>query len=75
MIQKELMMLMLLWLKPKRSIKDEEYKEFYKFITYDQEDPFYGFTIKLRARMNIPIFYIYPQNPHLIFGIENHPRE
>jgi molecular chaperone HtpG len=28
-----------LWLKPKRSIKEEEYKDFYKFITYDQEDP------------------------------------
>ena len=28
-----------LWLKSKRSIKDDEYKEFYKFITYDQEDP------------------------------------
>ena len=28
-----------LWLKPKRSIKDEEYNEFYKFITFDQDDP------------------------------------
>ena len=28
-----------LWLKPKRSIKDEEYKEFYKFISFDQDDP------------------------------------
>ena len=28
-----------LWLKPKRSIKDDQYKEFYKNITYDQTDP------------------------------------
>ena len=28
-----------LWLKSKRSIKDEEYKEFYKFISFDQDDP------------------------------------
>ena len=28
-----------LWTRPKRSIKDEEYKEFYKHLTYDFTDP------------------------------------
>ena len=28
-----------IWLKSKRSVKDDEYKEFYKFISYDSNDP------------------------------------
>ena len=28
-----------IWLKSKRSVKDNEYKEFYKFISYDSNDP------------------------------------
>ena len=29
-----------LWREPKFQIKDEQYAEFYKFLTYDSEDPF-----------------------------------
>ena len=28
-----------IWLKPKRSVKVNEYKDFYKFISYDTNDP------------------------------------
>ena len=28
-----------IWLKSKRSVKEDEYKDFYKFLTYDQNDP------------------------------------
>ena len=28
-----------LWLKPKKNIKDQEYKDFYKFISFDQNEP------------------------------------
>ena len=52
-----------LWLKPKRSIKDEEYNDFYKFTTFDQEDPLFWVITKLKARMNILILLYVPSKP------------
>ena len=40
----------LLWLKPKRSIKDEEYNDFYKFTTFDQEDPLFWVHNKVEGK-------------------------
>ena len=58
-----------IWLKSKRSVKADEYKEFYKFITYDSNDPLTWMANKVEASKNIPVYFI-PENLHMIFGIE-----
>ncbi len=41
-----------IWLKSKRSIKDEEYKEFYKFLSYDSEDPLLWIHNKVEGKQD-----------------------
>ena len=63
MILKESMMPMLFGLKPKRSIKEEEYKEFYKFITYDQEDPLLWVHNKVEGKNEYTNLLYIPSKP------------
>ena len=63
-----------LWLKPKRSIKDEEYKEFYKFITYDQEDPLLWVHNKVEGKNEYTNLLYIPSKPPFDLWNRESPR-
>jgi len=63
-----------LWLKPKRSIKDEEYKEFYKFITYDQEDPLLWVHNKVEGKNEYTNLLYVPSKPPFDLWNRESPR-
>ena len=63
-----------LWLKPKRSIKDEEYKEFYKFITFDQEDPLLGVHNKVEGKNEYTNLLYVPSKPPFDLWNRESPR-
>ena len=52
-----------LWLKPKRSIKDEDYKEFYKFMSYDQVDPLLWAHNKVEGKNEYTNLLYVPSKP------------
>jgi len=52
-----------LWLKPKRSIKDQEYKDFYKFISFDQEDPLMWVHNKVEGKNEYSNLLYVPKKP------------
>ena len=52
-----------LWLKSKRSIKDEEYKEFYKFISFDQDDPLLWIHNKVEGKNEYTNLVYIPSKP------------
>ena len=63
-----------LWLKPKRSIKDEEYKEFYKFITFDQEDPLLWVHNKVEGKNEYTNLLYVPSKPPFDLWNRESPR-
>ena len=63
-----------LWLKPKRSIKDEEYKEFYKFITFDQEDPILWVHNKVEGKNEYTNLLYVPSKPPFDLWNRESPR-
>ena len=63
-----------LWLKPKRSIKDEEYKEFYKFITFDQEDPILWVHNKVEGKNEYSNLLYIPSKPPFDLWNRESPR-
>ena len=63
-----------LWLKPKRSIKDKEYKEFYKFITYDQEDPLLWVHNKVEGKNEYTNLLYIPSKPPFDLWNRESPR-
>jgi molecular chaperone HtpG len=63
-----------LWLKPKRSIKDDEYKEFYKFITYDQEDPLLWAHNKVEGKNEYTNLLYIPSKPPFDLWNRESPR-
>jgi molecular chaperone HtpG len=63
-----------LWLKPKRSIKDEEYKEFYKFITFDQEDPIIWVHNKVEGKNEYSNLLYIPSKPPFDLWNRESPR-
>ena len=63
-----------LWLKPKRSIKDKEYKEFYKFITYDQEDPLLWVHNKVEGKNEYTNLLYVPSKPPFDLWNRESPR-
>ena len=63
-----------LWLKPKRSIKDEEYKEFYKFITFDQEDPLFWVHNKVEGKNEYTNLLYVPSKPPFDLWNRESPR-
>ena len=52
-----------LWLKPKRTIKDQEYKDFYKFISFDQEDPLMWVHNKVEGKNEYSNLLYVPKKP------------
>ena len=63
-----------LWLKPKRSIKEEEYKEFYKFITYDQDDPLLWTHNKVEGKNEYTNLLYIPSKPPFDLWNRESPR-
>ena len=50
-----------IWLKPKRSVKVDEYKEFYKFISYDTNDPLTWMHNKVEGNQENSSLLLIPQ--------------
>ena len=52
-----------LWLKAKRSIKDQDYIDFYKFLTFDQTDPLVWIHNKVEGKNEYTNLLYIPKNP------------
>ena len=52
-----------LWLKPKRSIKEQEYKDFYKFISFDQDEPLMWVHNKVEGKNEYSNLLYVPKKP------------
>ncbi len=63
-----------LWLKSKRSIKDEEYKEFYKFISFDQDDPLLWIHNKVEGKNEYTNLVFIPSKPPFDLWNRESPR-
>ena len=63
-----------LWLKPKRSIKDEEYNDFYKFTTFDQEDPLFWVHNKVEGKSEYTNLLYVPSKPPFDLWNRESPR-
>lgn len=63
-----------LWLKPKRSIKDEEYKDFYKFLTFDQQDPLLWAHNKVEGKNEYTNLLYIPSKPPFDLWNRESPR-
>ena len=63
-----------LWLKSKRSIKDEEYKEFYKFISFDQDDPLSWIHNKVEGKNEYTNLVYIPSKPPFDLWNRESPR-
>ena len=63
-----------LWLKSKRSINDEEYKEFYKFISFDQDDPFLWIHNKVEGKNEYTNLVYIPSKPPFDLWNRESPR-
>ena len=63
-----------LWLKPKRSIKDEEYNDFYKFTTFDQEDPLFWVHNKVEGKNEYTNLLYVPSKPPFDLWNRESPR-
>ena len=63
-----------LWLKPKRSIKDKEYQDFYKFITFDQEDPLLWVHNKVEGKNEYSNLLYIPSKPPFDLWNRDSPR-
>ena len=50
-----------IWLKSKRSVKAEEYKEFYKFISYDTNDPLTWMHNKVEGKQEYSSLLFIPE--------------
>ena len=63
-----------LWLKPKRSIKDQEYIDFYKFISFDQEDPLLWIHNKVEGKNEYSNLLYVPSKPPFDLWNRESPR-
>lgn len=52
-----------LWTRPRNSIKDEEYKEFYKHISHDYEDPLIWSHNRVEGKLDYTSLLYIPKNP------------
>ena len=48
-----------LWTRPRTEVSEDEYREFYKHIGHDFQDPWSGVTTRSRASMNTSVFCTY----------------
>ena len=63
-----------LWLKPKRSIKENEYNEFYKFICFDQDDPLLTIHNKVEGKQEYSNLLYVPKKPPFDLWNRESPR-
>ena len=63
-----------LWLKPKRSIKENEYNEFYKFISFDQDDPLLTIHNKVEGKQEYSNLLYIPKKPPFDLWNRESPR-
>ena len=63
-----------LWLKSKRSIKDQEYKDFYKFISFDQNDPLEWIHNKVEGKNEYTNLLYIPSKPPFDLWNRESPR-
>ena len=63
-----------LWLKSKRSIKDDEYKEFYKFISFDRDDPLLWIHNKVEGKNEYTNLVYIPSKPPFDLWNRESPR-
>lgn len=60
-----------LWRLPKTTIKDEEYKDFYKQISHDSTDPIFWLHTKAEGTLEyITLFYIPQTSPFDLFRVD-----
>ena len=63
-----------LWRRPKGEIKDEEYNEFYKTLSHDQEDPLAFMHTRAEGALEYTtLFYIPRQAPPDLFWVNYQP--
>ncbi len=63
-----------LWLKPKSKILDAEYSDFYKFISYDQNDPLLWIHNKVEGNNEYTNLLYIPKNPPFDLWNRESPR-
>jgi len=63
-----------LWLKSKRSIKDSEYKDFYKFISFDQDEPISWIHNKVEGKHEYTNLIFIPSKPPFDLWNRESPR-
>ena len=63
-----------LWLKPKRSIKDSEYKDFYKFMSFDQDEPISWIHNKVEGKHEYTSLIYIPSKPPFDLWNRESPR-
>ena len=63
-----------LWLKPKRSIKDSEYIDFYKFISFDQDEPISWIHNKVEGKHEYTNLIFIPSKPPFDLWNRESPR-
>jgi molecular chaperone HtpG len=57
-----------IWREPKSSIKPEQYKDFYKFLTYDSDDPMDTIHISIDAPVQFNSILFIPKRASDFFG-------
>lgn len=60
-----------LWREPKFQIKDEQYNEFYKFLTYDGDDPLAKLHISVDAPVQFNSLLFIPRKSYDLPGMSN----
>lgn len=63
-----------IWLKSKRSVKVDEYKDFYKFLTYDQNDPLLWVHNKVEGKSEYTNLLYIPSKPPFDLWNRESPR-
>ena len=63
-----------LWLKPKKNIKDQEYIDFYKFISFDQNDPLEWIHNKVEGKNEYTNLLYIPSKPPFDLWNRESPR-
>ncbi len=63
-----------LWREPKVSVKPEQYKEFYEFLTFDSEEPLETIHISVDAPVQFTALLFIPKNSQDMFGYREDQR-
>ncbi|MBD3410205.1 MAG: molecular chaperone HtpG [Ignavibacteriales bacterium] len=58
-----------LWREPKSSVTSEQYSEFYKFLTYDGDDPLETAHVSVDAPIQFKALLFIPKREYDIFGL------